>query len=59
MARVRVYDRPTPALRFFDGALQQEWMIQWRDDDTRGAANPQTTEWRDVPQLWSAHGDQP
>lgn len=49
MARVRVFERPTPELRWLNGELQQSWMIQWRDDETRGAANPQTFEWRDVP----------
>lgn len=48
MARVKVYERPTPEIKFVDGALMQNWMIQWRDDETRGAANPQTYEWRAV-----------
>jgi len=48
MARVKVYERPTPEIKFVDGALMQNWMIQWRDADTRGAANPQTYEWRPV-----------
>lgn len=50
MSRVRVYERPTPELRWMAGVLQQSWRIQWRDGDTKGAANPETFEWRDVPQ---------
>jgi hypothetical protein len=49
MARVKVYERPTPEIKYVDGTLMQNWMIQWRDDETRGAANPQTYEWRRVP----------
>jgi hypothetical protein len=47
--RIKVYEKPTPELRWRNGILQQNWMLQWRDDETRGAANPQTFEWRDVP----------
>jgi len=48
MSRVKVYERRTPEIKFVDGVLMQKWMIQWRDDNTRGAANPQTYEWRAV-----------
>jgi hypothetical protein len=51
MTRKRVYERPTPRLVWVDGVLRQEWRIQWRDEDTMGAANPETFEWRDVPVL--------
>lgn len=47
--RVKVFERPTPELRYMNGVLQQSWRLQWRDDETRGAANPETFEWRDVP----------
>jgi hypothetical protein len=47
--RIKVYERATPELRWLNGELQQSWMIQWSDDETRGAAKPQTFEWRDVP----------
>ena len=49
MSRVKVYERPTPSIKYVDGVLRQEWRIQWRDEDTMGAANPETFEWRDVP----------
>lgn len=49
--RKRVYEWPTSELRWaLDGSFQQRWEIRWRDDDTRGAANPVTSEWRNVPQ---------
>jgi hypothetical protein len=57
MARVRVYEEPTAHVKFFDGTLHQKWKIQWRDDDTDGAANPVTYEWRIVQTAWSAHGE--
>lgn len=47
--RVKVYERPTPEMRYMNGTLQQSWRIQWRDPDTMGAANPESFEWRDVP----------
>jgi hypothetical protein len=49
MARRKVFEQPTPKLRFLKDTLQQCWRIQWRDEDTMGAANPETFEWRDVP----------
>ena len=48
MSRGKVYERPTPSIKYVDGVLRQEWRIQWRDHDTMGAANPETFEWRDV-----------
>jgi len=48
MCAVKVYERPTPQIKFVDGVLMQNWMIQWRDENTMGAANPQTYEWRPV-----------
>jgi hypothetical protein len=48
--RKQVYEWPTSELRWgLDGTLQQRWTIRWRDDDTRGAANPETSEWRKIP----------
>jgi hypothetical protein len=49
MARVKVYERATPDIKWVGNVLIQCWRIQWRDDETRGAANPETFEWREVP----------
>jgi len=48
-AMQKVYEQPTAKLRWLKDTLQQCWRIQWRDENTDGAANPETYEWRDVP----------